>query len=75
MLYMAASASPVEDMLLVKDKRGLTAAAYAVQQGNEVGYLAFPCVATSWWQSKHRLEVWKSLLLVLSKSCELHHGC
>lgn len=34
-LYMAASASPDEDMLLLKDKRGLTAAAYAVQQGNE----------------------------------------
>lgn len=41
MLYMAASASPEEGMLLLKDKRGLTAAAYAVQQGNEVGYLAF----------------------------------
>ncbi|KAL0037126.1 hypothetical protein WJX79_001631 [Trebouxia sp. C0005] len=35
MLYMAASASPEEGMLLLKDKRGLTAAAYAVQQGNE----------------------------------------
>ncbi len=48
MLYMAASASPDEDMLLLKDKRGLTAAAYALQQGNEVGYLAFTCVALCW---------------------------
>ena len=75
MLYMAASASPKEDMLLLKDKRGLTAAAYAVQQGNEVGCLAFTCVATCWWQSKQRLKVWKSLLSVMSKSCGLHHGC
>jgi len=47
-LYMAASASSEEDMLLLKDKRGLTAADYAVQQGNEVGYLGCACVATCW---------------------------
>lgn len=48
MLYVAASASPVEDMLLLKDKKGLTAADYAVQQGNEVGYLGCACVVTCW---------------------------
>lgn len=69
-LYMAASASPDEDMLLLKDKRGLTAAAYAVQQGNEVGYLAFTYVATCWWQSKHRLEAWRS-----GRRCLADHAC
>ncbi len=48
MLYVAASTSPVEDMLLLKDKKGLTAADYAVQQGNEVGYLGCACVVTCW---------------------------
>ena len=36
MLYMASSVSPHEDMLLVKDKKGVTAAAYARKQGNWV---------------------------------------
>ena len=40
MCCMAATGRPYDDMLAIKDKRGLTAAAWALKQGNKVSTLS-----------------------------------